>query len=345
MVNTEELPEAADFVRWLAERGELRNHFDAATPEERRRLWAGASQLVWPLVFNQVTRRVARKRGHFMCAMSVQRLAPDCLDRFHDDVEAVLADLFANAAEPIKNLEGWVTARLRRSTVDAHRRRRGERGAAQRPRVPAWLRKALWEDTPATHPYPELRAAWLVELAKSMLDWAGVEATAGAELWPVTAWTERRVTVTGDHSAGEAVVAAEIETVVAAMKLRPRWYDKNIEIPLGRKPAPPWLPRSAAGALAEPEPLVLVERHEADDVLLTELAAAALAVLYRRVERGEPLEEVAFEVLNTVFGELPASHDMDRAPGAGDETDQVLALINDPARLDRIKATIVELLS
>jgi hypothetical protein len=51
------------------------------------------------------------------------------------------------------------------------------------------------------------------------------------------------------------------------------------------------------------------------------------------------------EVLNTVFGRLPAAHDMDRAPGADDDTDHVLALINDPARFGRIKATITELLA
>ena len=142
----------------------------------------GAAEIAAPLVFLRVTRPMERRRGHHRCAAGLGQLAHDCLDRFHDDVDAVLHDLFAHADLPIGNLEGWLTMRMPRATVDGYRRRRGERGAPQRPRVPVWLATELGDE------------AWLVELAKAILDWAGTDATAGGSLWPLTAWAERRST-------------------------------------------------------------------------------------------------------------------------------------------------------
>jgi hypothetical protein len=335
VTNTDELPGAAYFVRWLARQGNLKGYAQSASMQERRRLWAGACEIAWPLVFNQVTRRVERKRGHFMCATAVQRLEPDCLDRFHDDVEAVVDDLFANADLPIQNLEGWLTMRLHLATVNGHRRRRGERGAPQRPRVPVWLGKALGADP------------WLTELAKAILEWAGVEATAGTQLWPLNTWAERRAEVTGDHLAGEAALAADIDVVLTAMQRRPTWFEKNVERPLGRKQAPVWLaPTTPRDGEAEPEPLVLVARHEMDDALLRELAAAAIDTLRHRVRRGDGLKEAVVEVVETMFGALPAAHDLDRIPGAGPVVpERAVALINDPAALERIMTAVLGLLS
>ncbi|TDB99200.1 hypothetical protein E1091_07135 [Micromonospora fluostatini] len=334
MTSTEKQPVVVDVVRELARQGRLAQHFPAASLAERRRLRAAAFEIAWPLVFHRITRPVERKRGHRVCAVGMQRLAPDCLDHFHNDVDAVLDDLFAHADLPIDNLEGWLTMRMRRATVDGHRRRRGRRGAPQRPRVPNWLAEALGRD------------AWLIELATSILDWVGTEATAGTSLWPLTAWTERRALASRDYTAGESVVATEIEVVLATMRRRPTWYDKNVEQPLGRKQAPVHLPSpSSSGGYAEPQPLALVERHEKDDALLLELATQAIALIERRTDTGEDVHAVVADVLGVVFGALPASHDLDRCPG-GDPAgpDQVVTLIGDPDRLSRITATVVELL-
>ncbi|WP_329016476.1 hypothetical protein OG271_10630 [Micromonospora rifamycinica] len=325
---------AADTVRELARQGLLARHFREASVEERRWLRAGAGEIAWPLVYLRVTRPVEHKRGHHHCAAGLHRLEPDCLERFHDDLEAVLDDLFARAERPITNLEGWLTVQLPRATVDGHRRRRGRRGAAQRPRVPNWLAEALDRDT------------WLVELAKSVLDWVGVEATVSAGLWPLTAWTERRVVVTGDHTAGEAVVAAEIEVVLTAMRRRATWYERNVERPLGHKQAPVHSPvGNPSGGYAEPEPLALVPRHEVDDALLLELADRAITLMERRVDAGEEIHTVVAEVVGVVFGALPASYGLDRDPGRDPvDAEQVAALVGDPERLARITATVVELL-
>lgn len=334
MASTEKQPTATDAVREMARRGRLVQYFREASTGERRSLRAAAFEIAWPLVFQRITRPVERRRGHHVCATAMQRLAPDCLDHFHDDLDAVLDDLFAHADVPIENLEGWLTMRMHRATVDGYRRRRGRRGAPQRPRVPNWLAEALGRD------------AWLVELAKSILDWVGTEATAGASLWPLTAWAERRVTVTGDHTVGESVVAAEIEGVLAAMRRRATWYDKNVERPLGHKRAPVHFPsRDSSGAHTEPEPLAMVERHEQDDALLLELATQAIALMRHRVDAGQDVHTVVVDVLGTVFGALPASHGLDRA--CGDDPagpDQVVALIGDPDRLDHIVVTVVDLL-
>ncbi|MEU4789729.1 hypothetical protein ACFWRG_02465 [Micromonospora tulbaghiae] len=335
MVSPEQQPTTTDVVRELARQGALARHFAASTEAERRRLRAAATELAWPLIFLRVTRRVERGRGHHICAMGVQRLSPDCLDRFHDDVEAVLDDLFAHADVPIDNLEGWLTMRMRRATVDGYRRRRGERGAPQRPRVPNWLAEAVGRDP------------WLLDLAMAILDWVGTEATAGSSLWPLSAWAARRAVRTGDHSVGESQVATEIEAVLAAMRQRRTWYERNVDRPLGRKRAPVHFPRrESSGEYAEPEPLALVERHEKDDTLMLELAAQAIALMKRRRDAGEDVRVLVTEVLGTVFGALPAAHGLDRAPGDDPiGAEQVDALVGDPDRLDHVVETVIELLN
>jgi hypothetical protein len=324
---------AADEVRRLAREGLLAEEFRNAAADRRRWLRAGGGEIAGPLLFLRLTRPIERKRGHHRCAAGLRRLAPDCLDRYHDDLDAVLDHLFTRADAPVENLEGWLTPRLRPATVDGHRRRRGENGAPQRPRVPVWLAGAL------------AHQAWPVELATAILEWAGNDATAGVSLWPLSTWAERRAARTGDHTAGEAAVAREVEVVLTAMRRRPTWYEKNVERPLGRKQAPVWLPSGRPdGTHAEPEPLVIAP-HERDDALLRQLAALAIELMARRIEQGDEPAVVAAEVLRTVFGSLPASSGSDRAPGTGETgPDQVIALIEDPARLDRIVAAVVRLL-
>jgi hypothetical protein len=330
----EKLSANAREIRRLAGEGLVASRFHNGSEDERRRLRAGAAEIAAPLVFLRVTRPVERKRGHHRCAAGLPQLAHDCLDRFHDDLDAVLDDLFTHAGLAIDNLEGWLTMRMPRATVDAHRRRRGRRGAAQRPRVPIWLATELGDDP------------WLVALAKSILEWVGTDATAGGSLWPLTSWTERRSTVTGDHTSNEAAVAADVETVLAAMRGRALWYENNVERPLGRKSAPVWFPSTTpAGELPEPEPLDLFAPHERDDVLLSELATAAMDLITSRLDRGEQAEDVVPDVLGTVFAEVPISHGLHRPPGAGEaEPSQVSALITDPARLARIVATVIDLM-
>ena len=94
----------------------------------------------------------------------------------------------------------------------------------------------------------------------------------------------------------------------------------------------------------EPEPLVIAQ-HERVDSLLRQLASVAIDVMAHRIGRGEDPAVVAAEVLRLVFGGVPASAALDRPPDTDEPgPDQVLALIDDPARLDRIVAAVVEIL-
>jgi hypothetical protein len=325
---------AADEVRRLAREGILAEEFRIAATDRRRYLREGAGEIAGPLLFHRMTRSLEHRRGHPRCASGLRGLAADCLDRYHDDLEAVLDHLFARATVPIDNLEGWLAVRLTRATVDGYRKRRGGRGAPQRPRLPKWLAEELAHD------------GRLLDLAVAMLGWAGNDATAGLSMWPLSAWAERRAAGTGGPAVTEASVARDVEIVLTAMRRRPTWYEKSVARPLGRKKAPVWFPaRGSDGTHAEPQPFV-VPRHEHDDALLRELAARALDLIVTRVEEGGKPAEVVAAVLRTVFGGVPASIDLDRAPDAGRTgPEQVVALIDEPARLDRIVATVVALMS
>jgi hypothetical protein len=320
---------AADTVRELARQGVLASRFTLESENVRRMLRAGGFELVWPLVYNRVTRRYEFQRGHHACAGSIHRMEPDCIDRFHDDVDAVLDDLFAHATRPIHNLEGWITRRLRSATVDGHRRRRGARGAMQKPRLPEWLVVALDRDR------------WLTELAVEMLTWVGVETSAGTEIWPIDAWVERWVRRTGDAGSAERTVHAQIETVLAAMRHRPTWYAKYIERPLGRK-RPPVVSQAPAGGEPSHRPLSLTTRAERDDARLVELASIALSVIERRIVQGEDRRAVVTEVVNQVFTGGTGAEDLDRLPG--DPGDPVDALLADRRVIDRVLATVLAVL-
>jgi len=324
---------AARVLRDLARTGRLADTAASAAPAERTALTGAAYDVVWPIVFARLTRRMELNRGHTACAAGVERLADECLDRFHDDVEAVVEDLLTHARQPILNLEGWIAGRLNAATVDGHRRRRGERGALQRPRLPGWLAGDLGHDR------------WLTTLATQMLVWVGVSGTAGTEVWPLEAWAQERAGCTGDWWRSEpAVVAREVETVLAAMRRRPQWYESYVERPLGRK-------QTAVSALPVEDgpgpaatPLALGDPYATVEAEMAKLAGDAVGAIQQRLDQGEHLHAIVVDVIRTVFGGLftPA---IDRAPhDVEDSLGGVTGALTDQARLNRIVATVRDII-
>lgn len=321
-------------VRDLARLGVLSNYVESASDDERRRLRAEAYEIAMPVVFDQLTRGLELKRGHRRCAASVHGLEDDCLERFHNDMDAVLEYLFRRARVPILNLEGWIRTRLTAATIDAYRSRRGARGALQRPRVPGWLATRLDND-------PEL-----MTLAVDMLEFVGLEATAGMEVWPVSVWAARRVAPGDDLEAAQRAVAKDIEAVLAAMRSRPKWYAAYVERPLGRKRAPLLMPpRSGPDATEEQVPSQTA-RDDAGDARVTELAAVAVVAIEARLARGEDPQTVVVDVLTTVFGSGVGAEDLDRRPGETPTIDErIVARLTDQATIDRIVAVVLEILA
>jgi hypothetical protein len=319
-------------VRQLARDGRLAVSAAAAPPGALARLRGAVYRVAWPLVFARITKPLERQRRHPDCARGLEWLRPDCLDRFHDDVEAVVEHALRRATDPIENFDGWLATRLSPATVDAHRRRRGEIGALQRPRLPAWLGEALGGDR------------WLSDLAVQILVWAGMPATAGAELWPLDGWAARRAEVTGAPPGGRDTrdtLDREVRTVLAAMGTRPKWYAEHVERPLGHKRAPV-APMPADGA-AEPAPLQLVGPDEADDVRLAARAEEALCAIEARLDRGEDPATAVATVVRHLFGS--AGDALDRLPHNGSARDDWLATaLADEARLGRIVTTVLAVL-
>ncbi|MDG4762880.1 hypothetical protein O7632_01930 [Solwaraspora sp. WMMD406] len=327
--------DGVDEVRDLARRGLLSATIATASGAYRVRLTGATYSIVWPVVYRGLTRKIEMRRGHLTCATSISRLAADCLDRFHNDVDAVVDDVVRRAVSRIENLDGWIASRLVPATVDGHRRRRGAIGALQRPRVPGWLSKQLGGDP------------WLIDLATQILIWVGVPSSAGYDLWPTQAWVARRWERHGDWSTyGEAQVRADIRVVLDAMSHRPQWYERYVEVPLGRKQAPvvavPRLDDRDGGR--PPAPTDVSIEHEQDRVL-TALAHDAVALITARLARGEPARQVVADVLGVVFGTddavAPGSYETgDR--GYGDRLDRML---RDATELDRLVAAVLDIVS
>jgi hypothetical protein len=325
------LDERVEEVRVLAREGRLATTF-AEAPVERRRQLSGATMAVaGPVVFTKLTRLLEINRGHAACAIAMNRLADTCLDHFYDDLEAVTDDVLRNATRPVHNLEAWMAGRLRAATIDAHRRRRGARGALQRPRLPAWLDKGLEHDP------------WLGQLAVEILTWVGVSAAAGSGLWPVDGWSERRAaflgTRTGDHL---RAVERDIEKVLSVMRTRPDWYENYVERPLGAKTPP--VATAAGDGAAGPPPLVLVEPDELLDARLTALAAVALQTIQRQLRSGMDLGAAVVDVLARVFGPWDPAYEVGDLPHAATTVDErVTALIGDPVKLAQVVRTVEEI--
>ncbi|MFF1613587.1 hypothetical protein ACFVYA_37980 [Amycolatopsis sp. NPDC058278] len=305
-------------VRRLARDGLLAGSAAAARPRALARLRGGVYTVAWPLVFTRITKPLEHRRRHADCARGLEWLRPDCLDRFHDDVEAVVDHALRRATSPIENLEGWLATRLTPATVDAHRRRRGEIGALQRPRLPAWLAGALGGDP------------WLCDLAVRILVWVGVPATAGAELWPLDGWAARRAEVTGEPPATRDTLDREVSRVLTAMRTRPAWHAEHVERPLGHKQPP------VAPMPAELPALELVGEHELADARLAGLAEQALRAIETRLNRGEAPAAAVTEVVRTVFGEHTAD-------GTARD-DWLAAALADQDRLAEIVTTVLAIL-
>jgi hypothetical protein len=328
-------PDWAEMVanlRTLASQGRLAEVSQSAPAHERRQLTGAAFALAWPIVFHRITRVHERRRGHHVCATGVDRLVDGCLDRFYDDVEAVVDDLLTHSTMRIANAEGWITSRLRAVTVDAHRRRRGARGALQRPRLPRWLVERLAGD------------GWLESLALEILVWVGVPTSAGAQLWPLDSWAERRATATGDQDGSDTrTVQREVEQVLAAMRCRPQWFIDHVERPLGMK-TPPLVPIPVDSQPITEPVLVSTEPDEVTDSRLDELASLALAAIERQLS-ADPQDEAAVgRIITTVFGRIETSGVFAQLPDQlGGRS--VRALLDDPGELHRIVEVVREIVA
>jgi hypothetical protein len=315
-------------IRELAAQGRLADVAAAAGPAQRQLLSAAAYAVVWPIVFSRLTRRLEQGRGHPGCAAGVDHLADECLDRFHDDVEAVVADLLAHTRQPVQSLEAWIAGRLTAATVDGYRRRRGQRGALQRPRLPGWLAADLGHDE------------WLMTLATRMLDWVGVAGTAGTEVWPLEAWAQQRGISTGSWGSDPGVVRLEVEAVLSAMRRHPQWYESFVERPLGRKQAPVAARPVGDGVAAVAAPLPLTDPYAKVESEMQSLAADAVEAISSRLGNGQQTEAIVVDVIRTVFsGAVKGT--LERAPHhVADPLGGVTGALADRATVERIVATV-----
>ena len=314
--------DGVDEVRDLARRGLLATTIASASGTHRLRLTGATYSIAWPIVYRRLTQRLEVGRGHVSCAVSVGHLAAECLDRFENDVEAVVDDVSRRASTRIENLEGWIASRLVPATVDGHRRRRGENGALQRPRVPTWLASELNDDP------------WLIDLATQMLIWVGTPSTAGYELWPTESWMVRRCERHGGWSVyGEADVRADIRAVLHAMRRRPQWHQRYVEVPLGHKQTP-----VASTAQIDDRSAARPDAGTEHERLLTALAHSAVQLIRARLSGGERARRVVPEVLSTVFGADVGDGHVGRA-----YDDRLELALRDAAELDRIVTTVVQI--
>lgn len=249
----------------LARRQALTEVFATADEDLTRELRSELLGLLFPLVYTCQTKRLERQRGHHRCAAGVHLMAADCHDRYVDDVLSVERYVLAFCNEPVQNLEGWIASRISKATIDGHRRRRGEMGAMQRPRIPHWLHVALGHDS------------WLILLALHILEWVGIPTTAGYEIWPLDAWSCERE----QHPQGRLRTSSiddDVRLVLAITRReRPRWYQTYVERPLGHKPIPvsPVPPEEQVHFLPQPSDPQDARLIEAATTLLEALPAHA----------------------------------------------------------------------
>ena len=220
------------------------------------------------------------------------------------------------------------------SGESVRRQYRGERGALQRPRIPRWLSKELGHDKRLT------------DLAVEMLEWVGIETTAGIDDWPIEIWSSQRVAAGGDHETASRAVAEDVATVLAAMRKRPKWYADYVERPMGHKRAPLLANHRDGLDPAQDHGQAAQEAHALDEARRVELAGLMVEAIRTRIERGEDVRTVVVDVISTAFGAGTGSESLDRLPGddcADDE--RVNARLADPDTVERIVAVVLDLLS
>jgi hypothetical protein len=313
--------EAAD-IAWLRDLARGGGLGTAVATGQRPRLCRAAFAVSYRIVFDVVTRRLElTTRGHPRCARGIRYLDGPCLDSYYDDVEALI-DYLMVTTKPIDDLEGWLVHWAPKAVIDGHRRRRGERGALQRPRMNQALAADLGDDP------------WLCELALKILVWVGVPSGAGADLWPLDRWAQMRAELTGDLAGSTpAVVGTEVEWVLTAMRRRPQWYENYVERPLGHKVAPVV---SLSGESAGSRPLVTISPAEVEDARVRELAFAAVEAIRAGLDGHDPTDTVV-TVLTQLFLGGTGADELDRVPSAGDERHQgVSGLLADPVALTGI---------
>jgi hypothetical protein len=318
-------------VRRLTATARLALVMSTSDEDTRRRLRAAVYAIAHPIVFTVVTRKVEIRRSHRACLRGFRHLTAACLDAFQDDVEALIDHLLATTT-PIADLDAWLAYWAPRAAVDAHRRRRGERGALQRPRMTRALAACLGHDR------------WLLELALQILTWVGVPANAGRSVWPLDEWAHRRALVTGDYERSTpGVVEAEVVAVLAVMRRRPAWYEAHVECPLGRKDAP--LAPPPGDNATDPRPLRSADPDELDDAHAGSLASIALAAIEERLRTGSTPEEAVLPVLSALFVEGTGAELIDRAPGAARADDECLsALLADRPAARRLVGEVLEII-
>jgi hypothetical protein len=305
-------------LRALAARGELATLAATAGADVAAALRADAFAFAYPLVYDRHTRALERHRRHPRCAASLEYLEADCHDGFTDDVVACVDYLLRYAKQPIRNLDGWLVSRIPTATVDGHRRRRGELGALQRPRVPKWLAARLGHDP------------WLVELAARILDWVGVPTTAGLETWPLVAWAELRGRRTGRWAdSTDAAVRRDVARVLEAMRAGdPEWYRARVETPLGAKRPPVVDAELVAGSVpaADLAGQALAAADERADAVLARRAGEIIDALVPRLAVGEDPAAAVRRVVPALLG-----------PGLDDEqAERVARALRDPLVVCRV---------
>jgi hypothetical protein len=309
----------------LAHQGELPSAFTTADRVARQRLDRALYAVVWPIVFGRITRMAEIRRGHRRCARGVDRLEPECVDRFHDDVAAVIAAVVERTTCRVADLPAWIASITPFAVVDAHRKRRGEVGALQRPRLPLWLRAGLRDDP------------WLTKLAVHVLEWVGVPATAGHRTWPLDGWATTRAQVTADWTGSTPeVVAEEVDLVLAVMRTRPAWHADHVERPLGRKQAPT---AGQPGGHTGVAPLALTRPDDKVESVLTAAAHAATSAIAERIRRGEDTRVVVEDVVRRLFCGDVGLH-AEQPPHAPAPEEWLAAQLHDRAGLDRIVAAV-----
>jgi hypothetical protein len=319
-------PRLDDFARVRAAMasGRLRELLDAATAGELAALYA----IVYDLVYT-VSQKRERSRGHSDCAASPERMRPECHDQLLDNVETMLADLCRHADVPVANAEGWLRSRFNAVTIDANRRRRGRIGALQRPRMPQWLARLLPTE-------------WLRRLALEIMIWVGVPQPAGLNLWPLNAWANLRDQITGTTGSNDNAVAADIETVLDAMRTNATWFEKFIERPFGHKHAGV-VP--AQRSEQQPDHLDLVPADERVDALLHEFAAAAVNEIADAVAAGGDLHTAVVAAITRAFAGGSGSEGLADVPHAGtDHAELVELLLANEENVRRIAKTVLEII-